>query len=675
MRGSPERPAYVTWLFAGAILLVFWSIFAFVSRQQFVQAGRSAFSSAGSIARTIETKARSVLGEIDQIGSSVEIHIAAAGAGGSLAAIMRNAEARRPKLIRAIDYLDAEGRLVASTRLDFEGRATRTGFQFRAPIREIGIGLPRPIDDKVLVPIRRELHGPNREPLGALVFELETSRLAGLDGDLGLPADAIVVLYRADGMVLAANFAPPPGSARDSALWRAMIKAPTGGFDLRQADGAVRLVAYRGGEASPIVVSVGFAARSVFAAGRRHTIDYGLIGVFFSVSLIVMAGVLQRQIRRRAETEQALALAAAAVTSVTSGVVIVDAPGGRIVHANPAFEQLTGRPWHAMKGQSWRVVTGFSNEATRSVRPDVTSEGTIERADGSTAWVELRGAPIRDANGTTTHRVLILSNIDQRRHAEDELVRAKDSAEAASRAKSDFLAHMSHELRTPLNAVIGFSDSIARQILGPVGVPRYLEYANDIRDAGAHLLAMISDILDLAKIESNSLDLDEQAIDVAQTLEACRRLLAAKAERKDVRIVVDCADALPAFFGDELRLKQIVLNLLGNAVKFSPRGSAVSMTARAADDGGIAIRIADRGRGMTEAQRREALLPFRHADSGIARQSEGAGLGLPLAARLAELHGGSLSIESAPDAGTAVTIRFPASRVRPRAPHATPVAA
>jgi signal transduction histidine kinase len=223
---------------------------------------------------------------------------------------------------------------------------------------------------------------------------------------------------------------------------------------------------------------------------------------------------------------------------------------------------------------------------------------------------------------------------------------------------------MSHELRTPLNAVIGFADMIAWQHFGPVGAPRYLEYAQHIRQSGTHLLQIISDILDLAKIEASRVELEETAIDIREVLGACQTLIATRASQGDVSVNADAPPDLPRLFADPLRVKQILLNLLSNAVKFSPRGGVVRMAAARAGDGGLAVTIADEGCGMSPSELTRAFEPFRQVGSEIARRTEGTGLGLPLAKRLVELHGGVLEIASTPGRGTTATVRFPASRVR-----------
>jgi signal transduction histidine kinase len=251
-----------------------------------------------------------------------------------------------------------------------------------------------------------------------------------------------------------------------------------------------------------------------------------------------------------------------------------------------------------------------------------------------------------------------------------DLVRAKDVAEQASRVKSHFLANMSHELRTPLNAIIGFSEVIRRQLFGPVGDTRYQDYVGDINRSGQHLLRLVNDILDISKLEAGAMEIADDLVDVAQLLTECVRYVSTQAATIGVAVTVDLPAALPALRADELRFKQVILNLLTNAVKFSRRGGTVTITAARSADGGLALCVRDSGIGMTEDDIAIALQPFRQVESATTRRQSGTGLGLPLAKSLVERHGGSFRIESERGKGTSVTVSFPPGRVveRPVAP-------
>ena len=256
--------------------------------------------------------------------------------------------------------------------------------------------------------------------------------------------------------------------------------------------------------------------------------------------------------------------------------------------------------------------------------------------------------------------------------AKQEAERAADAArlallnaESANRAKTEFLANMSHELRTPLNAIIGFSDVIQHEIMGRIEEnPKYIDYARDIRQAGTHLLNVINDILDIAKIEAGQLDLREDAFDAGGALDACISMLSNRAEEAGIHLIREGGESQVTIWGDEKKFKQIVLNLLSNAIKFTPEGGNVTLSTGIDGEGGFELRVSDTGIGIAEGDLDKALAPFSQIDNSQQRNHEGTGLGLPISRALAELHGGSLEIQSEPGLGTTVTVRLPSERLR-----------
>jgi signal transduction histidine kinase len=242
---------------------------------------------------------------------------------------------------------------------------------------------------------------------------------------------------------------------------------------------------------------------------------------------------------------------------------------------------------------------------------------------------------------------------------------AQETAERANRAKSAFLANMSHELRTPLNAVIGFSEMIEREMLGPVGVPAYRSFAGDIRQAGRHLLTIINDVLDIAKAENETIPIPLDDVDAGAVMEQAERLVAGQAASSRVSLTMDSGPGALVLRSDATRLRQILVNLLSNAIKFTPSGGAVRIAARR-EPAHIAIAVSDTGIGIAEADMAIALTPFGQVDSTLARKYDGAGIGLPLAKRFAEALGGSLDIVSVVGRGTTVTVRLPCGADAPR---------
>ncbi|MBV9826520.1 MAG: response regulator [Alphaproteobacteria bacterium] len=240
---------------------------------------------------------------------------------------------------------------------------------------------------------------------------------------------------------------------------------------------------------------------------------------------------------------------------------------------------------------------------------------------------------------------------------------AKEEAEAASRGKSAFLATMSHELRTPLNAIIGFSEMMTREVYGPVGNEQYRTYINDIHDSGAHLLQIINDILDLSKAEAGKLELFEDVFDPRDTIRSVRQLISARVRESGLTETADIPADFPLLSADERKTKQVLLNLVANAVKFTPQGGQISIVGRYEPSIGLTLTVSDTGIGIAPGDLTRVLKPFEQVDSSFTRSHEGTGLGLPLVKAIMELHGGLLELNSQLGVGTQVTVTFPADRV------------
>jgi signal transduction histidine kinase/HAMP domain-containing protein len=343
--------------------------------------------------------------------------------------------------------------------------------------------------------------------------------------------------------------------------------------------------------------------------------------------------------RRSAQTRLVNALECSA-----EGVILVDGDGSILIANSQVaafFPELAGK-----------LVAGCHLPGTlEHALTQPTAE--LQLADGR--WLRLGRSSTSDGGF-----VVIGTDITLLKEREAALQSAKDQAEAANRAKSEFLANMSHELRTPLNAVIGFSEIIAAEMFGPVGQPRYKDFAGDIARSGRHLLEVISDILDVAKLQSGKTELHLKRLELREVIDEAMRIVKEQAESSGIAMTCDIDAGVPAVDGDATRLRQVLLNLLSNAIKFTPSGGRIVVSAQRTGDC-VSLAVNDSGIGMAAKDIPKAFEPFGQIDSSIARKYGGTGLGLPLSKMFAELHGGALTIASVPGQGTTVTVTLPAA--------------
>ena len=278
----------------------------------------------------------------------------------------------------------------------------------------------------------------------------------------------------------------------------------------------------------------------------------------------------------------------------------------------------------------------------------------IERA------VTERTGELMQANASN---ILLEQEIAHRKRVERELRAAKEQAEVANRTKSEFLTMISHELRTPLNAVIGFSEMMVYEIFGPHSDKKYQEYGADIRRSGLHLLSLINNILDLSKVEAKKFELNEEDVDIAEIIGETLSLVRDKAERDGIAIKTQIAASFPLINGDARSLKQIFINLLSNAVKFTAEGGHITVSVKIDYKGRATASVSDDGIGIAKRDQDRIFQPFFQADSSLAREYEGTGLGLPLTKSLVELHGGELKLTSKVGTGTTIKVILPKERV------------
>jgi PAS domain S-box-containing protein len=357
--------------------------------------------------------------------------------------------------------------------------------------------------------------------------------------------------------------------------------------------------------------------------------------------------------------------------TATDGVVVLDR-AGTVLSANRSAEALFGYEARELVGRAFAAL--FAPESERAAvdyLDGLTKNGVASVLnDGREVIGLVRGGGLvplfmtmgRIADGTEK-LCAVFRDITNWKKAEEELVNARRQAEKASSAKSDFLAKISHEIRTPLNAIIGFSEVMMEERFGPVGNDRYRDYLKDIHASGEHLVSLINDLLDLSKIEAGKLELTFAGVNLNDLTQQCVAIMQPQANRERIIIRSSLPPQLPQVVADTRSVRQIVLNLLSNSIKFTGPGGQVIVSTALTDDGEVVLRVRDTGVGMSEQDIATAMEPFRQLATSARWGSGGTGLGLPLTKALAEANRASFRIKSAVNAGTLVEVTFPATRV------------
>ncbi|PZU88516.1 MAG: PAS domain-containing sensor histidine kinase [Shinella sp.] len=356
--------------------------------------------------------------------------------------------------------------------------------------------------------------------------------------------------------------------------------------------------------------------------------------------------------------------------TATDGVVILGADGdirsmNRAASALFNFdeEETRGKPFvmlfaHESQKSILDYLGGLSGHGVASVLNDG-REVIGREASGGFLPLFMTIGRLTSSNGYCA----VIRDITQWKRTEEDLRSAKRAAETASAHKTDFLARVSHEIRTPLNAIIGFADMMANEHFGPVGHPRYNEYANDIVRSGRHVLDIVNDLLDISKIEAGEMDLDFTAVGLNETISAAVAIVQPQANSQRVIIRTALSQSVPNVVADLRSIKQIVLNILANAIRFTPSGGQIIVSTAYEANGSVALRIRDTGIGMTRSELEQAMKPFRQVSAGARNRGDGTGLGLPLTKAMVDANRANFSISSAPNEGTLVEITFPSPRV------------
>jgi PAS domain S-box-containing protein len=416
------------------------------------------------------------------------------------------------------------------------------------------------------------------------------------------------------------------------------------------------------------VLSV-FCLGFVFGIGVRVLRPLESVTALLILVVTVTAIILLRRLRERTD-EQLLAgdISYRELFENALEGIFRTTPTGHYLDVNPALARIYGyeSPEALKHGltdiSSQLYVDPHRREEFKAVMrendevADFVSE--IRRRDGTKIWIKENARAVRDWSGRIVCYQGTVEDVTAKFAAERAIKRGLQRAEEANRTKNAFLAMMSHELKTPLNAIIGFSEMIQREMLGPIRNKAYAGYIEDIHASGNRLLGIINDVLDVARLEGAAIVLNKCQccpLEIAEiALQGARRMTGDTRE-----IVMDIADGLGPLYVDRTRLAQVLANILSNALKFTPGDGEVKLRANRAADGSVQFAVSDSGIGMSAETIAMVLQPFRQADASLARKFEGAGLGLPIAHALTELHGGSLTIVSHEGRGTTVTVELP----------------
>ncbi len=461
----------------------------------------------------------------------------------------------------------------------------------------------------------------------------------------------------------------------------------------------------------PFVAAVTFALALLFELGRRHWSTMRMVGMVLAGAALLFAASLAAQdwlqlrlvtapmllcllvsfasgatseierlarlvFRQRAAMAYRKLLISRVVEDSHDGILIADAQG-RITVANPAAEAVLGTERASLPGvplaEAFPQGQGLIGEAMAQTGVGTkTGELAFTRADGRELMLEvmasrsqLNVASGRSARLEQTFFVVMLRDITERKVAEEAQRVATEQIMSASRAKSEFLANMSHELRTPLNAIIGFSEVIQSGAFGEINPPKYLDYVNDIHDSGQRLLAVVNDVLDVSRIETGEFTMNEEEVDLETLLKGCAEIFGGSIGGSGKHFNVEIAGDLPLVLVDPRLIKQIVLNLLSNAGKFTEDTGTVTLLAYRDDSGRPLVEVIDNGCGIPAEDIPRLTDPFYQVDSSLARTHEGAGLGLYLVNHYSVMHGGSFAIESVEGRGTTARVVLPANRCLP----------
>ena len=585
----------------------------------------------------------------------------------------------------AIAVVAADGALVNTSRtwpvqvIDLSGRDYFTwARQDRGPLIFISppaIGTSS-VDRSFF--LARRVEGAGGEFIGLVLGAIDIRYFEDFFRAISLRNGGSVAAFRRDGMMLARyphNESMAGGKLPDQSGFYTRVEEGGGSyFSPGYVDGIARIVSVHPLRDFPLVITVSMAEDAVLAnwRGQSLLIVLGALCTVIGFALLFRALVAHSRSLERSEATLRESEARCRDFALTSSDWFWETDQHQqFTYLSDHIRAFGQDPQTRIGRTRTDLASDFVSEPNKwrehlalldQHEPFRDFVYKPETGDGPERVISVSGNPFFDEAGRFLGYRGTARDITEKVLAERAVHEAKAAAEAANLAKSQFLANMSHELRTPLNAILGFSEVLENGIGGPLQ-SRQAEYVGLIRQSGEHLLQLINEILDLARIDAGKLDLREEVLDPGRLLDGVLALVKDRASAGLLTISVDIEENMPPLKVDATRLTEILLNLLSNAIKFTELGGAIGIVGRLTQEGGAAFIVRDNGCGMTEAEIEIALERFGQVDGGLARRHEGSGLGLPLARKLAELHGGSLTLKSEKGLGTTATVVLPPSRV------------
>jgi PAS domain S-box-containing protein len=599
---------------------------------------------------------------------------------------------------RAIALVGSDGRLVNGSRLwpipvmDLSDRDYYQHFRehndpglfISAPARQFSTG-------GWTFFLARRVNGPNGAFLGLVIALADAQYFEDFYRAISTGEGDAITLFRRDGTLLTRH----PHLEKMMGMkmpaqspWYATIAKGGGTYRTPGFIGGVPLiVSARPLGEYPLVITVGAAESTAFSAWRREAVLITMAALCAAAGFAILFAALASRSRRLEQQATELGEVAQALrqsearfrdfATITSDWLWETDREHRFSYLSDGMRRFGQNPDTSLGHTRFEMIAESDRDPEKWARHRAVLERhepfrdfvyTRKFMEDHEQIVSISGIPVFDEAGAFVGYRGTARDVTAQTLAERRLRDAKIAAESANVAKSQFLANMSHELRTPLNAIIGFSDMLALGFTGELPAHRLqhgqqLDYARIINQSGQHLLDIVNDLLDLAKIDAGKFAVDTGETDPYQIANACAEIVGEAAQAGGLHLAVECEPGLPPVIADERRLKQVLLNLLTNAIKFTGSGGSVVLAVRRTDEGGIAFDVRDTGIGMTPEEINIALQPFGQLDSGLNRRHDGTGLGLPLARSLVELHGGALDIHSEKGRGTTVTARLSAGRI------------